>query len=143
MIVITGAAGFIGSCMVGMLNSKGINNLIIVDDFSNERKNKNLENKSFTEKIHRNEFFKWLEKNYTQVAVAKLRLSNSCLNSLTQANTFFLQKNYTQAKTAYQEVLDLNPNDTYANQQIEKCNQLISSSSSPTLLLQFLVKFIT
>ena len=67
MIVITGAAGFIGSCMVGMLNSKGINNLIIVDDFSNERKNRNLENKSFTEKIHRNEFFNWLEKNYTQV----------------------------------------------------------------------------
>lgn len=67
MIVITGAAGFIGSCMVGMLNSKGINNLIIVDDFSNERKNKNLENKSFTGKIHRNEFFNWLGKNYTQV----------------------------------------------------------------------------
>ncbi|WP_430405963.1 NAD-dependent epimerase/dehydratase family protein [Fluviicola sp.] len=38
MIVITGAAGFIGSCIVGTLNSKGINNLILVDDFSKTEK---------------------------------------------------------------------------------------------------------
>ena len=33
MIVVTGAAGFIGSCLVGYLNEKGFNNLILVDDF--------------------------------------------------------------------------------------------------------------
>ena len=67
-------------------------------------------------------FEKEMKKNYTQVTEVKLRRSNNCLKSLTQANTFFLQKNYSQAKTAYQEVLDLNPNDTYVKQQIEKCN---------------------
>lgn len=67
MIVVTGAAGFIGSCMVGMLNSKGINNLVIVDDFSNEKKNKNLDGKSFAKKINRNEFFSWFEKNNSHV----------------------------------------------------------------------------
>lgn len=40
MIVITGAAGFIGSCLVGTLNSKGITNLVLVDDFSKSEKDK-------------------------------------------------------------------------------------------------------
>ncbi|MCX6268022.1 MAG: NAD-dependent epimerase/dehydratase family protein, partial [Bacteroidetes bacterium] len=35
MIVVTGAAGFIGSCMAGKLNYKGFKDIILVDDFSN------------------------------------------------------------------------------------------------------------
>ena len=63
MIVVTGAAGFIGSCMVSYLNSKGHNNVVVVDDFSNDKKNKNLEGKAIGEKVHRNDFFEWLDKN--------------------------------------------------------------------------------
>jgi len=64
MIIITGAAGFIGSCLVNKLNNKGYRNLILVDDFSNPLKNKNTENKVFASKVHRNDFFNWLkEKN--------------------------------------------------------------------------------
>jgi ADP-L-glycero-D-manno-heptose 6-epimerase len=67
MIVITGAAGFIGSNMVARLNEDGYNKLILVDDFSNELKNKNLENKSFAEKIHREQFFNWIAKKKPSV----------------------------------------------------------------------------
>ena len=42
MIVITGAAGFIASALVARLNEENITNLILVDDFSNPEKNKNL-----------------------------------------------------------------------------------------------------
>ena len=38
VILVTGAAGFIGSCMVGYLNRKGYYNLIIVDEFNVENK---------------------------------------------------------------------------------------------------------
>lgn len=75
-------------------------------------------------------FEKELKKKYTQVTEVKLRRSNNCLKMLTQANTFFLQRNFTDAKTAYQEVLDLNPNDNYAKQQIEKCNQYLNQVTS-------------
>ena len=34
MIVITGAAGFIGSVVAGTLNEKGHANLVLVDDFN-------------------------------------------------------------------------------------------------------------
>src|SRR5215467_6377154 len=60
-IVVTGAAGFIGSCLVGFLNEKGFNNLLLVDDFGRIDKTPNLEGKRFKHKIEREEFFKWLD----------------------------------------------------------------------------------
>jgi ADP-L-glycero-D-manno-heptose 6-epimerase len=63
MIVVTGAAGFIGSCMVGYLNQQGFENLIVADEFSRADKIPNLENKRFAFKIERDGLFEWLEKN--------------------------------------------------------------------------------
>ena len=67
MIVITGAAGFIGSSLLSKLNIKGYNDIVIVDDFSNSVKNKNLDNKSFVKKIDRNLFFEWFKKNHKEI----------------------------------------------------------------------------
>lgn len=64
MIIITGAAGFIGSCLVQKLNENGYRDLVLVDDFSRDDKNKNLEGKQFSQQIHRDEFANWLEKNH-------------------------------------------------------------------------------
>ncbi|MDP1842104.1 MAG: NAD-dependent epimerase/dehydratase family protein, partial [Sediminibacterium sp.] len=46
-IIITGAAGFIGSCMIQFLNENGFTNLILVDDFGVEEKRVNWESKQF------------------------------------------------------------------------------------------------
>ena len=59
-IVVTGAAGFIGSCLVGFLDEQGFKNLLLVDDFGRADKIPNLEGKQFRNKIEREEFFKWL-----------------------------------------------------------------------------------
>lgn len=67
MIIVTGAAGFIGSCMVGKLNSLNIDNIIIVDDFTKENKLKNWTNKHFCDKIQREDFFKWAELNIQKI----------------------------------------------------------------------------
>ncbi|MCW3072702.1 MAG: rfaD [Bacteroidetes bacterium] len=63
MIIVTGAAGFIGSCLVSKLNREGFQDLILVDDFSDAEKMKNLEGKTFSYKVHRDEFPKWLREN--------------------------------------------------------------------------------
>ncbi len=60
-IVVTGAAGFIGSCMVKSLNNKGFDNLLLVDDFGIETKRKNWEGKDYLEILERHSFFEWLE----------------------------------------------------------------------------------
>lgn len=68
MIVVTGAAGFIASCLVGKLNQEGFKSVVVVDDFKNyPDKLKNLEQKSITEKVEREEFFAWLNNNSRQV----------------------------------------------------------------------------
>ena len=61
MIVVTGAAGFIGSCMVGKLNNKGFKNIILVDDFSRTEKHPNIARKIYNEKVERSLFFPWLD----------------------------------------------------------------------------------
>jgi ADP-L-glycero-D-manno-heptose 6-epimerase len=60
VIVVTGAAGFIGSCMVGCLNQHGFENLILVDEFDDEAKDLNLLHKKYAVRVERENFFEWL-----------------------------------------------------------------------------------
>ena len=65
MIVVTGAFGFIGSCLISKLNQDGITNIIAVDDFSNGKINPN--DKKISKYIYRNEFLDWLDKKEFKV----------------------------------------------------------------------------
>ena len=67
MIIITGAAGFIGSNILAKLNNENFKDIVLVDDFRNEEKNKNFLHKTFSEKVHRDIFFEWLSKNHKHV----------------------------------------------------------------------------
>ncbi|MDP3468328.1 MAG: ADP-glyceromanno-heptose 6-epimerase [Daejeonella sp.] len=67
MIIITGAAGFIGSCLVQKLNDEGFYDLVLVDDFSSEIKNKNFEVKRYSKKVEREVFAEWLQENHLHV----------------------------------------------------------------------------
>lgn len=68
MIVVTGAFGFIGSCLVRFLNEKGYEDIIVVDDFYKDYKNDNLEkNKKIREWIHREIFLNWFESAHSNV----------------------------------------------------------------------------
>jgi len=69
MIVVTGAAGFIGSVLVSRLNKENFKDIVLVDDFTKTEKLSNLENKKFTAKIQRNEFFNWLKDNHKFVQI--------------------------------------------------------------------------
>ncbi|MBL7703323.1 MAG: ADP-glyceromanno-heptose 6-epimerase [Ferruginibacter sp.] len=66
-IVITGAAGFIGSCMVSYLNQQGFENLILVDEFEDEGKELNLLHKKYLVRVEREDFFNWVQKEKTAV----------------------------------------------------------------------------
>ncbi len=67
MIVVTGAAGFIGSVLTGRLNHDGLTDLVLVDSFSSQEKNRNIGNKLFTSKVDRALFFDWLDSNHEKV----------------------------------------------------------------------------
>lgn len=67
MMIVTGAAGFIGSCLIQRLNELNFNYIIAVDKFDQPEKMKNLEGKKIQERVDRDDFFLWLEKNHTHV----------------------------------------------------------------------------
>ena len=63
MIIVTGAAGFIGSALIGELLRAGWQDIVAVDDFSRADKAPNLEGKKLTTRVERSEFFTWLDQN--------------------------------------------------------------------------------
>ncbi len=67
MIIVTGAAGFIGSCLVKRLNHDNFNAIIAVDLFGDPAKEKNLSGAKIQEFVDRENFMAWLAKNYESV----------------------------------------------------------------------------
>ena len=67
MIVVTGAAGFIGSQLVHKLNQEGFKAIIAVDKFDREDKNKNLKGAHLHARVDRDEFFGWLDQNHEEI----------------------------------------------------------------------------
>ena len=67
MIVVTGAAGFIGSALLGQLQRMGYGELVAVDDFSATEKLQNLDGKSIIHKVERMEYFQWMAANASKI----------------------------------------------------------------------------
>jgi len=67
MIVVTGAAGFISSCLVSALNENGHDKIVVVDDFSRQDKAENLTGKTIIAKVPRMDFFKWANDYKTEI----------------------------------------------------------------------------
>lgn len=66
-IIVTGAYGFIGSCMVSYLNQQGFENLILVDEFDDDEKELNLLHKKYAVRVERENLFDWLLKEQPPV----------------------------------------------------------------------------
>ena len=66
-IVVTGAAGFIGSVFVQYLNEQGFNQLLLVDDFGVEEKRKNWEQKQFIKVIERQSFIAQIDNDEFEI----------------------------------------------------------------------------
>jgi ADP-L-glycero-D-manno-heptose 6-epimerase len=67
MIIVTGAAGFIGSRLAHTLNDLGYNDLVLVDDFTREDKTLNHQSITHTLKVDRGGFVVWLRENENQI----------------------------------------------------------------------------
>jgi ADP-L-glycero-D-manno-heptose 6-epimerase len=61
MYIVTGAAGFIGSCVAGAMVTAGMTPLVIVDDFGRADKRPNWEPLQVQERVEREVFFEWVQ----------------------------------------------------------------------------------
>ncbi|MGL6114113.1 MAG: ADP-glyceromanno-heptose 6-epimerase, partial [Cetobacterium sp.] len=60
MIIVTGAAGFIGSAFIWKLNEMGINDILLVDKLRTEDKWLNVRKRDYSDWCDRDELFDWL-----------------------------------------------------------------------------------
>jgi ADP-L-glycero-D-manno-heptose 6-epimerase len=56
MYIVTGGAGFIGSCVIRTLNDAGIDDIIIVDNIASTDKWMNMRNKKYIKYVHKSKF---------------------------------------------------------------------------------------
>lgn len=96
MIVVTGGAGFIGSCLVAKLNELGINDLIIVDHYDDDHdpKKKNLAGKKYVRYFDKAEYLKLLRRDSFDFDVSCLFHMGACSSTTVQDADYFEKNNY-------------------------------------------------
>lgn len=102
IIIVTGAAGLIGSGIVRLLNDRGhTSNLVLVDKLDHPDKVKNLHNKQYRELIPIQKLHAWLEGRGSEIS-AIFHLG-ACSDTLEQNESFLRENNtlYTQKLAEY------------------------------------------
>ncbi len=89
LIIVTGAAGFIGSCVVRYLNDRGIAALVLVDE---HLKTANLTGKKYEQFLSKEALFPWLDTHGREVkAIIHL---GACSDTTMKDWDYLLQNNY-------------------------------------------------
>ena len=98
MIIITGAAGFIGSVLLGYFNQKGIDDILIVDDLGKTDKWKNLVGKQFSDYLHKDKFLEIIKKN-NKAFIPKAVIHMGACSDTTEKNAeYLIQNNFKYSK---------------------------------------------
>jgi ADP-L-glycero-D-manno-heptose 6-epimerase len=92
VIVVTGAAGFIGSGVVRHLNDQGCTALLLVDDLKKSQKWKNLVRKRCVDLISKHALMEWLQGRQEQVR-AFIHLG-ACSDTLEADGDYLMENNY-------------------------------------------------
>lgn len=91
-ILVTGAAGMIGSCLVRHLNDLGFYNLILVDDCKRGEKWKNWVGKRFLDCLSKQQLFDWLKSAEEEIdAIVHL---GACSSTVETDVDYLLENNY-------------------------------------------------
>ncbi len=115
LIIVTGGAGFIGSCFLWQLNQKGLNQIILIDESDSEAKEKNLRNKQFIDYIDKKDFIAKIKKNSFSKGVQAVFHIGACSSTTETSQDYLWQNNLEYSKTLCQWSLENNALFYYAS----------------------------
>lgn len=100
MIVVTGAAGFVGSCLLAHLANEGYGELVAVDEFTNPEKEKNLTGLKIYKRLDRKDFIQWINQNGRDIQIiihlgARTDTTEFNVDLLNELNFHYTQKVWT------------------------------------------------
>lgn len=103
MIIVTGAAGFIGSNLVRGLNRRGVDDLVLVDSLENGEKHLGLNSLEFSDFIDIADF---LEKLPALGKVDAILHQGACSDTMEPDGRYMLRTNYEYSKTLMEFALE-------------------------------------
>ncbi len=115
MIVITGAAGFIGSCIVAGLNERNIKDLILVDHLDDSAKERNLENKKYAQYLDKSDFLDLVKRDQLDSQIKCIIHMGACSSTTLQDEQYFRENNYEYTRILARWTLDHNVRFIYAS----------------------------
>ncbi len=115
MIVITGAAGFIGSCLLAAFNVRGQTDILIVDHLDEELKKENLKNKKYVAYHDKKDFLELIKKNQLPDRVKCLLHMGACSSTTLQDARYFEENNFEYTRTLAQWALNHQVRFIYAS----------------------------
>jgi ADP-L-glycero-D-manno-heptose 6-epimerase len=92
LIIVTGGAGLIGSCVIKALNNRGFHQILLIDELGNDEKWKNLVGKRFMDALTPDELLPWLKGRENQVqGIIHL---GACSDTMETDASFLMKNNY-------------------------------------------------
>ncbi|RJO65241.1 MAG: ADP-glyceromanno-heptose 6-epimerase [Candidatus Omnitrophota bacterium] len=103
--LVTGGAGFIGSCLVWKLNQEGIDDIIVVDQMDASDKWKNLDGKAFQDYVDKTKLLAYLDTNKLKGGLDAILHMGACSSTIEQDASYMVTNNYLYSKKLCQWAL--------------------------------------
>ncbi len=101
--IVTGGAGFIGSCLVRELNDRGIDKVVIVDELGSDERWQNLLKKKYLQYLHKTELFDWLQGRESEIE--SIFHLGACSSTVEKDADFLMKNNYQYTRTLVEYAL--------------------------------------
>src|ERR1700761_2918773 len=99
MMIVTGGAGFIGSNLVHELNAHGITDILVLDNFANAVKYRNLLGARFVDYMDKREFRRAIAENVLGGGKIEAILhQGACSNTLEDDGVYMMDNNFQYTK---------------------------------------------
>ena len=115
MIVVTGGAGFIGSCILARLNEDGRKDIIVVDELDGDLKKKNLEKKKFQQYQDKKDFLESAWKDRLDSKIDTIIHMGACSSTTLQDARYFEENNFSYTRHLAQWALKHKARFIYAS----------------------------
>ena len=115
MIIVTGAAGMIGSAFVWKLNEMGINDIIVVDKFRTEEKWLNLRKRDYADWVDRDDLFEWLSNPANAEKITGVVHMGACSATTEKDGDYLMSNNYGYSKKLWEFCAARQINYVYAS----------------------------
>lgn len=106
MFVVTGGAGFIGSNLVKGLNSRGYNNIIVVDDLTDGIKFRNIVDCDIADYLDKDDFMQQLNNRAFSKSIQAIFHQGACSTTTEWNGKFMMNNNYEYSKQLLHCCLD-------------------------------------